>query len=106
MIIQSFLFLYYKEKQAVNWNLLFSEMGLRRFLMVLLICNINFIITVYAIIRFDCGSNQSNITLSLLEVGECDLRRSQVHVERTFIQFYKINVTICKLGTFLVAPSL
>ena len=43
-------------------------------------------------IGFDCGSNQSNIaTLSLLEVGECDLPQSQVHVERTYIQLLQLT---------------
>ena len=66
-------------------------MGLRGFLLALLICNFNYITTVYAIIRFDCGSNQSNITtLSLLEVGECNLPPSQVHVKRTYIQLLKL----------------
>ena len=46
----------------------------------------------YVIIGFDCGSNQSNITtLSLLEVGECDLPQSQVHVERTYIQLLQLT---------------
>ena len=70
-------------KQAANLNLHFPEMGLQGFLLALLTCNFNYITTVYAIIGFDCGSNKSNITtLSLLEVGECDLPRSQVHVEK------------------------
>ena len=30
-------------------------------------------------------------TLSLLEVGECDLHRSQVHVERTYIQLLELT---------------
>ena len=67
-------------------------MKLRGFLLALLICNFNYIRTVYAIIGFDCGSNQSNITiLSLLEVGECNLPRSQVHVDRTYVQLLQIN---------------
>ena len=67
-------------------------MGLRGFLLALLICNFNYITTVYAIIGFDCGSNQSNITtLSLLEVRECDLPRSQVHVERSYIQLLQLT---------------
>ena len=79
-------------KQAANWNLLFPEMGLRGFLLALLTCNFNYITTVYAIIGFDCGSNQSNITtLSSLEVGECDLPRSQVHFERTYIQLLQLT---------------
>ena len=67
-------------------------MGLRGFLLALLICNFVYITTIHAIIGFDCGSNQSNITtLSLLEVGECDLPRSQVHVERTHIQLLQLT---------------
>ena len=67
-------------------------MGLGGFLLALLTCNFNYITTVYAIIGFDCGSNQSNITtLSLLEVGECDLPRPQVHVERTYIQLLQLT---------------
>ena len=42
--------------------------------------------------RINCGSNQSNITtLSSPEVGECDLPRSQVHVERTYIQLLQLT---------------
>ena len=79
-------------KQAANWNLLFPEMGLRGFLLALLTCYFNYITTVYAIIGFDCGSNQSNITtLSSLEVGKCDLPRSRVNVERTYIQLLQLT---------------
>ena len=68
-------------------NLNNPYIGLRGFLLALLICNFVYITTIHAIIGFDCGSNQSNIdTLSLLEVGECDLPKSQVIVERTYIQ--------------------
>ena len=43
-------------------------------------------------IGFDSGLNQSNITtLSLLEVGEFDLPRSQVHVEGTYIQLLQLT---------------
>ena len=67
-------------------------MGLRGFLLSLLIRNFVYIATIHAIIGFDCGSNQSNITtLSLLEVGECDLPRCQVHVERTYIQLSQLT---------------
>ena len=67
-------------------------MGLRGFLLALLTCNFNYIKTVYAVIGFVCGSIQSNImTLSLLEVGECDLPQSQVHVERTYIQLLRLS---------------
>ena len=59
--------------------------------MALLICNYVYITTVYAIIGFDCGSNQSNITLSSLEVRECDLPRSQVHVETTYIELLQLT---------------
>ena len=42
--------------------------------------------------RFDCGSNESNImTLSLLEVGGCDLPQSQIHVERNYIQLLQLT---------------
>ena len=42
--------------------------------------------------RFHCGSNKSNITtLSLLEVGGCDLPQSQIHVERTYIQLLQLT---------------
>ena len=67
-------------------------MGLRGFLLALLICNFDYITTVYAIIGFNCGSNQSNITtLSLLEVGECDLPHSQVHFERTYTELLQLT---------------
>ena len=67
-------------------------MGLRGFLLALLICNFVYITTVFAIIGFDCGSNQSNVTtLSLLELGECDLPRSQVHVEITYMQLLQLS---------------
>ena len=73
-------------------NLLFPETGLRDSLLALLICNFNCITTVYVIIGFDCGSNQSNITtLSLLKVGECDLPRSQVNVKRTYMQLLQLT---------------
>ena len=63
----------------------FSRDGITRLPLGTALCNFNYIRTVYAIIGFDCGSNQSNITtLSLLEVGECDLPQSQVHVKRTY----------------------
>ena len=63
-------------------------MGLGGFLLALLICDFVYITT----IQFDCGSNQSIITtLSLLEVGECDLPRSQVHVERTYIELLQLS---------------
>ena len=67
-------------------------MALRSFLLALLICNFVYITTFDAINEFDCSSNQSNITmLSILEVGECDLSRSQVHVERTYIQLLQLT---------------
>ena len=70
----------------------FPDMGLRGFLLALLICNFVYITTIHAIIGFDCGSNQSNVTaLSLLEVGECDLPQSQVHVDRTHIQLLQLT---------------
>ena len=79
-------------------------MGLRGFLLALLICEFVYIKTINAIVGFDCDSNQSNIsTLSLLEVGECDLPRTQVHVERTYIQlsqftgFSNTKVIQCKV---------
>ena len=78
-------------------------MGLRGFLLALLICNFVYI-TIHSIIRFDCGSNQSNITtLSLLELGECDLPQSQVHLERTYLKllqltgFSNTKVILCKV---------
>ena len=62
------------------------------FLLVLLILKLLFTKTTYAIIGFDCGSNNANITtLSLLEVGECDLPQRQVHVEKTYIQLLQIT---------------
>ena len=79
-------------------------MGLRGFLFALHICIFVYITTIHAIIGFNSGSNESNITtLSLLEVGEFDLPRSQVHVERTYIQllqltrFLNTKVTQCKV---------
>ena len=42
--------------------------------------------TVEAIIQYDCGSNQFNLrTLSLLEVGECDIPGSKLHIETIYI---------------------
>ena len=96
-------FNFYITKQAANWNLLFPEMELRGFLLALLTCNFNYITAVYAIIGFDCGSYQSNITLILLEVGECDLPRSLLHVEKTYIKllqstgFSNTKVIQCKI---------
>ena len=67
-------------------------MGLRGFLLALLICKFYYIRTVYVILGFDCGSNQSNITtLFLLEVGECEVPQSQVHGERTYIQLLQLT---------------
>ena len=52
----------------------------------------HYITTIHAITGFDCGSNQSNITtLSSLEVGECDLPRSQVYVKSTYIQLLQLT---------------
>ena len=48
--------------------------------------------TTYAIIGFDCASNNANIAkLSLLEVGECDLPQRQVNVEKTYVQLLQIT---------------
>ena len=47
---------------------------------------------VEAIIGYDCGSNQINLTrLSLLEVGgECDIPEPKLHAETTYIQLLQI----------------
>ena len=67
-------------------------MGLRGFLLVLLIFNFVYITIIHAFIEFDCDSHQSNITtLSSLEVGKCDLPPSQVHVQRTYIQHLQLT---------------
>ena len=48
--------------------------------------------TVEAIIGYDCGSNQLNLTtLSLLEVGECDIPEPKLHIETTYIQLLQIS---------------
>ena len=48
--------------------------------------------TVEAIIGYDCGSNQLNLTtLSLLEVGECDIPESKLHIEIIYIQLLQIS---------------
>ena len=49
-------------------------------------------ITVEAIIGYYCGSNQLNLTtLSLLEVGECDIPEPKLHIETTYIQLLQIS---------------
>ena len=48
--------------------------------------------TVGAIIGYDCGWNQLKLTtLSLLEVGECDIPKPKLHVETTYIQLLQIS---------------
>ena len=48
--------------------------------------------TVEAIIGYDCGSNQLNLaTLSLLEVGECDIPEAKLYIDTTYIQLSQIS---------------
>ena len=48
--------------------------------------------TVHAIIGYDCWTNHLNITtLSLLEVGECDIPEPQVQVEKTYLQLLQLS---------------
>ena len=48
--------------------------------------------TVHAIIGYDCGTNHLNITtLSLLEVGECDIPEPQVQVEKIYVQLLQLS---------------
>ena len=56
-------------------------------------------ITVHAIIGYDCGTNHLNITtLSLLEVGECDISEPQVQVEKIYVQLLQLSdFTVTKI---------
>ena len=43
-------------------------------------------------IGYDCGSSQLDITnLFLLQVGECDLSKTQIKVEPTYIQLLQLS---------------
>ena len=60
--------------------------------------------SIYGFIGYDCGSRHLNITtLSLLEVGECELPESKINITREYLQLLQINeytetkVIQCKL---------
>ena len=47
---------------------------------------------VYGFIGYDCGSLHLNVTtLSLLEIGNCDLPESKINITRRYVQLLQIN---------------
>ena len=67
-------------------------MGLRDFLLALLTAYLHYTTTTQAIVGYDCGPNQLNITtLSLLDVGACEIPQPQLHTESVNIQLLQIS---------------
>ena len=57
-----------------------------------ILCLLSWGTTVHAIIGYDCGSNHLNITtLSLLEVGECDIPEPHVQVDKVYVQLLQLS---------------
>ena len=57
-----------------------------------ILCLLSWGTTVHAIIGYDCGSNHLNITtLSLLEVGECDIPEPHVQVDKVYVQLFQLS---------------
>ena len=55
-------------------------------------CLLSFGSTVYAIVAYECSSSQLNITtISLLQVGDCNLPESKVNAVELFIQLIQFS---------------
>ena len=46
----------------------------------------------YGFIGYDCGSRHLNVkTLSLLEIGNCDLPETKINITKRYVQLLQIN---------------